>query len=191
MMNEKYQVFPHPAMDWRLVPDRHTNVRLPMKHFFSRQEVENRREELRFNLRMAAGLYPWPEKTPLNVRTEDAGDFAAAAAQSGCIAAEQGRTFAAADNSQAADRTTEARNFPAAAVARDPPAANGMARRDIRDRWDKRASRYPRDTARGCAASGAGGAEAAWEHLLSKNIPRYILYTQCALHVNVRRQGWM
>ena len=71
MMNEKYQVFPHPAMDWRLVPDRHTNVRLPMKHFFSRQEVENRREELRFNLRMAAGLYPWPEKTPLNVRMED------------------------------------------------------------------------------------------------------------------------
>ncbi len=72
-MNEHYQVFPHPAMDWRLVPDRHTNFRLPVKHFTSRQEVEARKEELRFNLRMAAGLYPWPEKTPLNVRMEDVG----------------------------------------------------------------------------------------------------------------------
>ena len=72
-MNEHYQVFPHPAMDWRLAPDRHTNFRLPVKHFTSRQEVEARKEELRFNLRMAAGLYPWPEKTPLNVRMEDVG----------------------------------------------------------------------------------------------------------------------
>ena len=74
-MKEAYQVFPHPPMDWRLVPDRHTNFRLTAKHFTSREEVEQRREELRFNLRMAAGLYPWPEKTPLNVRTEDVGDY--------------------------------------------------------------------------------------------------------------------
>ena len=75
-MKAEYQVFPHPSLDWRLTPDRHTNVRMPAKHFTSLEEVEARREELTFNLRMAAGLYPWPEKTPLNVRTEDAGDYA-------------------------------------------------------------------------------------------------------------------
>ena len=48
---------------------------MPAKHFTSVEEVEKRREELRFNLRMAAGLYPWPEKTPLNVRMEDVGDY--------------------------------------------------------------------------------------------------------------------
>ena len=68
-MKNEYLVFPHPSLDWRLSPDRHTNVRMPAKHFTSVEEVEKRREELRFNLRMAAGLYPWPEKTPLNVRT--------------------------------------------------------------------------------------------------------------------------
>lgn len=74
-MKTEYQVFPHPAMDWRLAPDRHTNARLPMKHFSSREEIEARREELRFSLRMAAGLYPWPEKTPLNVRMETVGEY--------------------------------------------------------------------------------------------------------------------
>ena len=74
-MKNEYLVFPHPSLDWRLSPDRHTNVRMPAKHFTSVEEVEKRREELRFNLRMAAGLYPWPEKTPLNVRMEDVGDY--------------------------------------------------------------------------------------------------------------------
>ena len=74
-MKAEYVVFPHPSLDWRLSPDRHTNVRMPAKHFTSLEEVEKRREELRFSLRMAAGLYPWPEKTPLNVRTEDVGDY--------------------------------------------------------------------------------------------------------------------
>ena len=74
-MKNEYLVFPHPSLDWRLSPDRHTNVRMPAKHFTSVEEVEKRREELRFNLRMAAGLYPWPEKTPLNVRMKDVGDY--------------------------------------------------------------------------------------------------------------------
>lgn len=74
-MKTEYQVFPHPAMDWRLVPDRHTNLRLPAKHLTSREEIDARREELVFNLRMAAGLYPWPKKTPLNVRMEKVGDY--------------------------------------------------------------------------------------------------------------------
>ena len=69
-MKAEYTVFPHPAMDWRLAPYRHTNFRLPEKHFTSREEVDARREEIVFSLRMAAGLYPWPEKTPLNVKTE-------------------------------------------------------------------------------------------------------------------------
>ena len=70
-MKNEYIVFPHPSLDWRLSPDRHTNVRMPAKHFTSVEAVEKRREELTFSLRMAAGLYPWPEKTPLNVRKED------------------------------------------------------------------------------------------------------------------------
>lgn len=73
-MNTAYQVFPHPAMDWRLAPDRHTNMRLPVRHLTSKEEIEKRREELRFTLRMATGLYPWPEKTPLNVRREKVAD---------------------------------------------------------------------------------------------------------------------
>ena len=71
-MKKEYVVFPHPSLDWRLCPDRHTNVRLPQKHFSSKEEILARREEISFSLRMAAGLYPWPEKTPLNVHTEDA-----------------------------------------------------------------------------------------------------------------------
>ena len=74
-MQKEYQVFPHPPLDWRYVPDRHTNTRLPAKRFTSRDEVDARREELVFNLRMAAGLYPWPEKTPLNTRTETVGVY--------------------------------------------------------------------------------------------------------------------
>ena len=74
-MKAEYTVFPHPSLDWRLCPVRHTNFRMAPKRFASAEEVEARREELRFNLRMAAGLYPWPEKTPLNVRTELVGEY--------------------------------------------------------------------------------------------------------------------
>ena len=62
-------------MDWRLVADRHVNSHLPQTFFASREEVDARREELRFGLRMSAGLYPWPEKTPLNVRREVVGMY--------------------------------------------------------------------------------------------------------------------
>ena len=61
--------------DRRLNILRHTNAVFPITTFSSREDVERRREELRFNLRMAAGLYPWPEKTPLNVRCEDAAEY--------------------------------------------------------------------------------------------------------------------
>jgi len=74
-MKTEYVVFPHPSLDWRLSPFRHTNVRMPARRFFSKEEVDARREELVFNLRMSAGLYPWPEKTPLNTRTELVGHY--------------------------------------------------------------------------------------------------------------------
>ena len=74
-MKTEYVVFPHPSLDWRLSPFRHTNVRMPARRFFSKEEVDARREEIVFSLRMSAGLYPWPEKTPLNTRTEKVGDY--------------------------------------------------------------------------------------------------------------------
>ncbi len=70
-----YNVLGFRPLDTRLRITRHTGTRYPITHFTSREEVDARREELRFNLRMAAGLYPWPEKTPLNVRYEDVGEY--------------------------------------------------------------------------------------------------------------------
>ena len=74
-MNNTYKVLTYTPDDSRLYRNRHTNTVFPITRFSSREEVEERREELRFHLRMAAGLYPWPEKTPLNVQYEDAGDY--------------------------------------------------------------------------------------------------------------------
>ncbi len=74
-MNSLYTVLGYTPDDARLNAERHTNTVFPITTFSSREEVDRRREELRFNLRMAAGLYPWPEKTPLNPRYEDVGDY--------------------------------------------------------------------------------------------------------------------
>ncbi len=74
-MNELYKVLNNAPDDARLYVNRHTNTVFPITHFHSLEQVEKRREELRFNLRMAAGLYPWPDKTPLNVKTEDVGVY--------------------------------------------------------------------------------------------------------------------
>lgn len=74
-MVEQYRVLGYMPDDARLRADRHTNSVLPATYFSSRQDLERRREELRFNLRMAAGLYPWPEKTPLNARYEPVGEY--------------------------------------------------------------------------------------------------------------------
>ena len=74
-MENRYKVLPHESMDCRLVADRCTDSFLPVTRFTSREEVERRREALRFNLRMAAGLWPWPERTPLNVRREPVGEY--------------------------------------------------------------------------------------------------------------------
>ena len=73
--NELYRVLGFRPDDDRLIITRHTGTRFPITRFHSRKEVEARREALRFNLRMAAGLYPWPEKTPLHTRIEDVGQY--------------------------------------------------------------------------------------------------------------------
>lgn len=61
--------------DRRLTMTRETYDTFPAPCFESREKVDRRREELRFNLRMAAGLYPWPERTPLNAKYEHVGDY--------------------------------------------------------------------------------------------------------------------
>ena len=74
-MNSTYKVLGYAPDDARLHVSRHTNTVFPITRFSSREEVDRRREELRFNLRMAAGLYPWPEKTPLHPKYEDVGEY--------------------------------------------------------------------------------------------------------------------
>lgn len=74
-MNPLYQVLPHAPLDLRLTADSHTDTHFPLPRFATRDDVDARREELKFNLRMAAGLYPWPEKTPLNTRRELVGEY--------------------------------------------------------------------------------------------------------------------
>ena len=43
--------------------------------FDSKQEIEERRTQLQYNLRVAAGLYPWPERTSLNTKYELVGEL--------------------------------------------------------------------------------------------------------------------
>ncbi len=74
-MDPLYRVLPGVPDDLRLVADRHTDTHFPITRFASREEVESRREELVFNLRMAAGLYPWPERNPLNTKRELVGEY--------------------------------------------------------------------------------------------------------------------
>ncbi|MBO4297463.1 MAG: acetylxylan esterase, partial [Clostridia bacterium] len=69
-MNTVAKLFEFGSRDARLIADRHTDTVFPIARFASRGQVEKRREELTFNALMAAGLYPLPEKTPLNVRRE-------------------------------------------------------------------------------------------------------------------------
>ena len=64
------RIFDGAPHDMRLTVDRHTDTIYPITRFSSREAVLDRREVLRFSLRMAAGLYPWPEKCPLEVRRE-------------------------------------------------------------------------------------------------------------------------
>lgn len=74
-MKTAFRVLNHITEDARLVLSRNTDTVFTMPTFSSVEEIDRRREELRFNLRMSAGLYPWPEKTPLHVRREHVADF--------------------------------------------------------------------------------------------------------------------
>ena len=75
IMKPEYKVLPGIPADGRLTAMRHTDSLLPITRFFSTDEVEKRKRELRENLLMAAGLFPMPKKTPLNVKTELVGEF--------------------------------------------------------------------------------------------------------------------
>lgn len=74
-MKQEYQVLPRIPEDARLIADRHRDTRFAATKFASKEAVLQRREELRENLLMAAGLYPLPEKTPLNPRYELVGEY--------------------------------------------------------------------------------------------------------------------
>lgn len=74
-MHQLYQVLGYPPDDERFRLTRHTDTIYPITRFTSQEAVDLRREELVFNLRMSAGLYPWPQKTPLNIKRENVGTF--------------------------------------------------------------------------------------------------------------------
>lgn len=61
--------------DLRLKILRDTWNVFPPPSFASREALEQRRSELQYNLRMSAGLYPWPERTPLNPKFELVGEY--------------------------------------------------------------------------------------------------------------------
>lgn len=65
----------HRLEDERLTCVRDTDTEFPWPEFTTLEALKERKEELRFNLRMAAGLYPWPERTPMDVKYEDVGDY--------------------------------------------------------------------------------------------------------------------
>jgi len=61
--------------DSRFTGVREVYSEFPKPIFSSRQEMETRKEKLKYNLRMAAGLYPWPDCTALNAKFEDVGCY--------------------------------------------------------------------------------------------------------------------
>lgn len=78
MNQEKFKLFDEGQIsseDARFTTVRDTWTKYSWPLFSSRQEVDQRRSELKYNLRMAAGLYPWPERTPLNAKYEDVGEY--------------------------------------------------------------------------------------------------------------------
>jgi len=74
-MNPLFRVLPSAPKDARMIAYRHTYTRFAGKYFSSHEEADARREEIVFHLRVSAGLYPWPEKTPLNTKYELVGHF--------------------------------------------------------------------------------------------------------------------
>ena len=59
---------PEPVRDERAHHARHTHTVFTMPEFHSADEWEAYAVTLRKQVRLAAGLYPWPEKTPLNAQ---------------------------------------------------------------------------------------------------------------------------
>lgn len=61
--------------DKRMTDAKDTHTVFPAPAFANAAELNARREELRFNLMMAAGLYPQPPRTPLNPKFDLVGEF--------------------------------------------------------------------------------------------------------------------
>ncbi len=61
--------------DKRMTDAKDTHTVFPAPAFANAAELNARREELRFNLMMAAGLYPEPPRTPLNPKFDLVGEF--------------------------------------------------------------------------------------------------------------------
>ena len=61
--------------DKRMTDAKDTHTVYPAPAFKNAGDIAARREELRFNLMMAAGLYPEPPRTPLNPKFEVVGEF--------------------------------------------------------------------------------------------------------------------
>ena len=59
---------PEPVVDGRGQRARHTDTIFTMPPFETAADWEAYAEELRLQVRLSSGLYPWPEKTPLNAR---------------------------------------------------------------------------------------------------------------------------
>jgi len=62
---------PGPALDRRLTTVRHTDSFLTIPHYRTKEEWLDRAEQLRRQILVAAGLWPMPDKCPLNARVFD------------------------------------------------------------------------------------------------------------------------
>ena len=63
------------SVDSRLTAVREVYSVFPKPIFSSKREMETRKEKLKYNLRMAAGLYPWPDRAGLNAKFGDVGCY--------------------------------------------------------------------------------------------------------------------
>lgn len=63
------------AQDTRATQERHTDTVFTMTPFASRADWEAYADRLRQRIRISSGLYPWPERTPLNAQIFDRTEY--------------------------------------------------------------------------------------------------------------------
>ena len=64
-----------PAQDTRMTLERHTDTVFAMTSFESLEEWESYADRLRKRIRISSGLYPWPQRTPLNAQIFDRTEY--------------------------------------------------------------------------------------------------------------------